>query len=164
MAFLNEFDHEMRQTRRLLERVPDDRLDFRPHPRSKTLGALALHVAGIPSWTSNLLGEASYDLAPDLASKDRERALPGDRAEILGVFDASVARARAHIAAQSEETLKTKWSLMRGGETVVTLPRAAVLRQFLMNHLVHHRGQLTVYLRMLDIPVPALYGPSADED
>jgi uncharacterized damage-inducible protein DinB len=164
MAFLNEFDHEMRQTRKLLERVPDDRLDCRPHARSKTLGALALHVAGIPSWTSNLLGEASYDLGPDLAAKDRERALPKDRAEILGTFDASVAKARAHIEAQTEDALKSKWSLLKGGETVVTLPRAAVLRQFLMNHLVHHRGQLTVYLRMLDIPVPALYGPSADED
>src|SRR5512132_1204743 len=103
MAFLNEFDHEMRQTRKLLERVPDDRLDFRPHARSKSLGALALHVAGIPSWTSNLLGEASYDLAPDLAAKDRERALPKDRAEILDTFDASVAKARAHIAAQTED-------------------------------------------------------------
>ena len=164
MAFLNEFDHEMRQTRKLLERVPDDRLEFRPHPRSKTLGALALHVAGIPSWTSNLLGEASYDLGPDLATRERERALPKDNAEILATFDASVAKARAHIEAQSEDDLKSKWSLRKGTETVVTLPRAAVLRQFLMNHLVHHRGQLTVYLRMLDIPVPALYGPSADED
>jgi len=164
MAFLNEFDHEMRQTRKLLERVPDDRLEFRPHPRSKTLGALALHVAGIPSWTSNLLGEASYDLGPDLATRERERALPKDNAEILATFDASVAKARAHIEAQSEDDLKSKWSLRKGAETVVTLPRAAVLRQFLMNHLVHHRGQLTVYLRMLDIPVPALYGPSADED
>jgi uncharacterized damage-inducible protein DinB len=164
MAFLNEFDHEMRQTRKLLERVPDDRLEFRPHPRSKTLGALALHVAGIPSWTSNLLGEASYDLGPDLATRERERALPKDNAEILATFDASVAKARAHIEAQSEGDLKKKWSLRKGAETVVTLPRAAVLRQFLMNHLVHHRGQLTVYLRMLDVPVPALYGPSADED
>jgi len=164
MAFLNEFDHEMRQTRKLLERVPDDRLEFRPHARSKTLGALALHVAGIPSWTSNLLGEASYDLGPDLATKDRDRPQPKDCAEILATFDASVARARAHIEAQNEDALKTKWSLRKGAETVVTLPRAAVLRQFLMNHLVHHRGQLTVYLRMLDIPVPALYGPSADED
>ena len=164
MAFLNEFDHEMRQTRKLLERIPGDRLDFRPHPRSKTLGALALHVAGIPSWTSNLLGEASYDLGPDLADKDRDRALPKDAAEILETFDRSVAKARAHIEAQDEESLKSKWSLLKGGEAVVTLPRAAVLRQFLMNHLVHHRGQLTVYLRMLDVPVPALYGPSADED
>ena len=164
MAFMNEFDHEMRQTRKLLERVPDDRLGFRPHPRSRTLGALAMHAARIPSWTSNLLLEASYDLAPDLARKDRDPPPPSSRAEILEEFDASVDKARAHIAAQTPEQMASKWSLRKGEETVVTLPRAAVLRQFLMNHLVHHRGQLTVYLRMLDVPVPALYGPSADED
>ena len=164
MAFLNEFDHEMRQTRKLLERVPDDRLDFRPHPRSKTLGALALHAAQIPSWTSNLLLEESYDLAPDLRDKDRDKPPPASRAGILAAFDRSVAQARAHIEAQTSEQLASKWSLRKGEETVVTLPRAAVLRQFLMNHLVHHRGQLTIYLRMLDVPVPALYGPSADED
>src|SRR5690348_11191402 len=140
MAFLNEFDHEMRQTRKLLERVPDDRLDFRPHPRSKTLGALAMHAALIPSWTSNLLLEASYDLEPDLASQDKPT--PGSRAEILEAFDRSVVKARAHIEAQTPEQLASKWSLLKGEETVVTLPRAAVLRQFLMNHLVHHRGQL----------------------
>ena len=160
--FLIEFDHEMRQTRKLLERVPEDKLTFRPHPRAKALGALALHVAAIPSWTTNLLGEDSYDLAPDLSRK--EPAQPQDRAEVLAAFDANVARCRADVAKQDEEKLATKWSLKRGTATVVTMPRRAVLRQFLMNHLIHHRGQLAVYLRMLDVPVPALYGPSADED
>ena len=160
---LIEFDHEMRQTRRLLERLPEDGLTFRPHPRSKALGALALHVAKIPSWTTNLLDEDSYDLAPDLASNQAHQQ-PQDRAEVLEAFDANVAKARAHLAEQSEERLATKWSLQRGNATVVTMPRRAVLRQFLMNHLIHHRGQLAVYLRMLDVPVPALYGPSADED
>ena len=163
-AFLIEFDHEMRQTRKLLERVPAERFDWRPHPRSKPLGRLARHVAEIPAWTSNLLGAESYDLAPDLARAEEDKPLPVSSAALLEEFDANVARARAHVAAQTDETLAQKWSLRRGGETVVTLPRSAVLRQFLMNHVIHHRGQLALYLRLLDLPVPALYGPSADED
>jgi len=161
--FLVEYDHEMRQTRKLLERLPEDRLDFRPHPRSRTLGALAFHVAELPRWTSNLLGADSYDLTPDLAKRHAPPE-PSAVSEILGAFDANVAKAREHVASRSEEQLAEKWSLKRGTETVVSMPRRAVLRQFLMNHLVHHRGQLTVYLRLLDIPVPPLYGPSADED
>jgi uncharacterized damage-inducible protein DinB len=158
--FLIEFDHEMGQTRRLLERLPDDRLDFRPHPRSKTLGALAFHVAEIPRWTSNLLGAESYDLTPDLGKTPPE---PAGRAEILAAHDAKVEKARADFAAQTDETLASKCSIRRGTETVVSMPRRAVLRQFLMNHVIHHRGQLALYLRLLDVPVPALYGPSADE-
>ena len=161
--FLIEFDHELRQTRKVLERLPEDKLTFRPHPRSKTLGALALHLAGIPSWTTNLLDEDSYDLAPDVAAS-KVPAQPHTTLEVLEAFDRNVAKAHAHIAGQGEEKLATKWSLRRGSATVVTMPRRAVLRQFLMNHMIHHRGQLAVYLRMLDVPVPALYGPSADED
>ena len=107
--FLIEFDHEMRQTRKLLERLPGDNLTFRPHARSKTIGALALHMAGIPSWATNLLGEDSYDLAPDLSRK--EPAQPRDRAEVLAAFDANVARCRSDVAEQDEEKLATKWSL-----------------------------------------------------
>src|SRR5690349_14702950 len=116
--FLVEYDHEMRQTRKLLERLPEDRLDFRPHPRSRTLGTLAFHVAELPRWTSNLLGADSYDLAPDLAKRHAPPE-PSAVSEILDAFDANVAKAREHVASRSEEQLAEKWSLKRGTETVV---------------------------------------------
>lgn len=159
---LPEFDHEMANTRRTIERVPGDRLGWSPHPKSMTLGRLAGHLAEFGVWTSKTCELDELDLAPPGGPGYRPRVY-ASTAEILEAFDANVAAGRAALAAASDEQLKGKWSLLSGGHTVFSMSRAAVLRGFVLSHCIHHRGQLTVYLRLLDVPVPALYGPSADE-
>jgi uncharacterized damage-inducible protein DinB len=161
--FLPEFDREMAVTRRMLERLPDDRLAWRPHARSYTLGALAQHLANLPAWAPRLLDGPAYDLAPGGGDTAPGRAVPGSRAELLAAFDANVASAHARIERASDAELMEPWSLLKAGVALFTLPRAAALRSFLMNHSIHHRGQLTVYLRLLDVPVPPSYGATADE-
>ena len=157
-ALLPEFDHEMDATRRVLERLPQDRLDWKPHPRSFSLGQLGTHVAMLPVWATETVTRAEIDLTGDRG----QSALPST-SEILGAFDANAAAARAALAGRTDPELLAVWSLKRNGRTLFTMPRTAVLRSFVMNHLIHHRAQLTVYLRLLDVPVPSLYGPSADE-
>jgi uncharacterized damage-inducible protein DinB len=157
-ALLPEFDHEMATTRRLLERVPEDALAWRPHPRSYTLGELAQHVATLPMWGHVTLAQSEIDLAGDPripAATSRQALLAG--------FDEQVARARAALTGRTDAELMAPWSLKRDGETLFTMPKATVWRSFVMNHLVHHRGQLSLYLRLRDVPVPSIYGPSADE-
>jgi uncharacterized damage-inducible protein DinB len=154
---LPEFDHEMANTRRALARVPGDRLDWSPHPKSMTLGRLASHLAEFGDWAAQTCEQEELDLS------GYQPPVYSSTAEILETFDANVAAGRAALAAASDELLKGKWSLRSGGHAVFTMPRAAVLRSFVLSHLIHHRGQLSVYLRLLDLPVPALYGPSADE-
>lgn len=160
-ALLPEFDHEMAIARTLIERVPEDRLTWRPHPKSYTLGELTQHVGNISTWVSNMLGEASYDLASSTTRARREPLTT--RAELLAQFDRNTEAARARIAATSDAELMQPWSLIQDGKALMTLPRIAVLRSFLMNHVIHHRGQLSVYLRLLEVPVPGAYGPTADE-
>ncbi|SRR5579859_1429652 len=155
---LPEFDHEMANTRKSLERVPDDKLNFKPHAKSMTLGALATHLASINQWTDAIIGLDSFDVStapptPELKS----------RAEFLAAFDKNTAAARNAIAGASDAQLTRPWSLLSKGQTIFTLPRIAVLRSFILNHTIHHRAQLGVYLRLNDIPVPSIYGPSADE-
>jgi len=158
---LPEFDHEMAGTRKTLERVPEDRLAWRPHAKSMTLGALASHLANLPSWTVPTIKQSSLDLAPGgVPMRQEERT---SRQALLDHFDRHVAAGRAALVAASDETLQGPWSLLSNGKTYFTMPRIVVLRTFVMNHNVHHRAQLGVYLRQLDVPVPALYGPSADE-
>jgi uncharacterized damage-inducible protein DinB len=161
-ALLPEFDHEMANTRRVLERVPEDRLGWRPHPKSFTLGELATHVATLPSWVSLTLGKTELDLAPGGVPAPRTKEAES-RAELLERFDGHVAKARAALSETSDAALFQPWSLLQNGKTILSMPRAAVLRGFVISHLIHHRGQLTVYLRMNDVPLPGLYGPSADE-
>jgi uncharacterized damage-inducible protein DinB len=158
-ALLPEFDHEMATTRTVLERVPEDRLSWTPHAKSFSLGALATHLARLPAWAAETLTGSAFDLDPN---QPPPSALPS-RHELLATFDRHVAEARAALAGRSDAELAAMWSLTRGGRILFTMPRAAVLRSFVFNHLVHHRGQLTVYLRLLDVPVPSIYGPSADE-
>jgi uncharacterized damage-inducible protein DinB len=161
-ALLPEFDHEMVNTRRVLERVPDDRLDWRPHPKSWAMGALATHVATLPSWTVETFNREELDLMP--GGKEAPKAPEAkSQAELLSRFDDNVAKARAALSGATDAAFFQSWSLLMNGKKLLSMPRAAVLRSFVLSHLIHHRAQLGVYLRLNDIPVPALYGPSADE-
>lgn len=157
-ALLPEFDHEMTTTRKLLERVPPDRLDWKPHVKSFSLGALAQHVATLPMWGAMTVNQSEVDIGGD----PREDPLP-TREAILALFDKNVSDARAALAGKSDAELAAPWSLKRDGAVIFSMPRSAVWRQFVMSHLIHHRAQLSVYLRMNDVPIPSMYGPSADE-
>jgi uncharacterized damage-inducible protein DinB len=158
-ALLTEFDREMGTTRKLLERVPDDTLTWKPHARSMTLGRLATHLAELPGWAQTVIRDGGFEIRP---GEYTPRVL-GTRAEILALFDEKVAAARALIASMGDGEMMDTWTLKSEGRDVFTLPKAAVLRSFLMNHVIHHRGQLSVFLRLRDVPVPPIYGPSADE-
>jgi uncharacterized damage-inducible protein DinB len=158
-----EFEQEMATTRRVLERVPEDRLDWRPHPRSGTLGWLASHVATIPRWTAAVLTQDEVDVQPP-GSPPSQPAQASDRSHLLRLFDESVQAGRSALAAAQPEQLGKPWRLLRGGQELFNRPRVQVLRTFVLNHLIHHRAQLCVYLRLNEVPVPSVYGPSADED
>ena len=161
-SILPEFDHEMANTRKTLERVPNDKFAWKPHEKSMTLGDLATHLGNIPSWTKNTFEMDELDVAPPGAPPYRlEQAKSRD--ELLNAFDKNVSEARAALEAASDENWQGKWSLLMTGKTIFTLPRPAVFRGFIMSHSIHHRAQLGVYLRLLDVPVPSIYGPSADE-
>jgi uncharacterized damage-inducible protein DinB len=160
-ALLPEFDHEAAVTRTVLERVPEALAGWRPHAKSMTLGELAMHLASIPAWGVLTLREPSFDLSPPGAPP---YATPPwqSLAQTLAVFDEKIGRARAALVAVTDLELAQPWTLKKGGVKVFTAPRGSVLRSFVLNHSVHHRAQLGVYLRMLDVPVPAMYGPTAD--
>lgn len=153
---LDEFDYEMAVTRRLLERVPSEKGEWRPHEKSFSLGHLAQLVSWMPGWITNTLTEPDLDLGggPAYSYESTETLLAG--------FDRGAAEARAALEATSGDTLQETWSLKHAGRVLMSMPRGAVTRQNL-NHLIHHRGQLTVYLRLLDVPIPSIYGPTADE-
>ena len=155
---LPEFDHEMATTRRLLERVPDDRLSWTPHAKSFTLGQLAQHVATIPMWGTMTLTSNELDLAGGFTNPPAE-----SRAALVKLFDDNAAKARSELTGKTDAELMAPWTLKRGADTIFSMPKASVWRSFVMNHLVHHRAQLSVYLRMQDVPLPAMYGPTADE-
>lgn len=161
-ALLPEFDHEMANTRRTLERVPDGKFDWKPHEKSMPMGNLATHLATLPTWAIHAINKDSIDIAPVDAPPPRAEPA-SSRSEVLELFDANLAEARAAIAGASDEQLLKPWTLFAGGKQILTLPKVAVLRSFVMNHTIHHRAQLGVYLRLNDIPVPSIYGPSADE-
>jgi uncharacterized damage-inducible protein DinB len=158
---LPEFEQEMANTRKVLERVPDDKLDWRAHPKSNTIGWNANHLAEIPGWVEGTLTQSSWDVAPE-GGKPYQSPKLGSRKEILELFDRNVAAARKAIAAVKDEDMSKTWSLLQGGKPLFTMPRTAVIRFFVLNHTVHHRAHLCVYLRLNDVPVPGMYGPSAD--
>jgi uncharacterized damage-inducible protein DinB len=160
-SMLPEFDNEMANTRKTLERVPDEKFDWKPHEKSFPMGKLASHLSNLPNWTSITIDMDEFDMAPHgqpVKSPDCH-----SRQELLHNFDQNVATARAAIVGASDEHLIKQWTLLAGGQHILSLPRVAVLRSFVMNHIIHHRAQLGVYLRLNDIPVPSIYGPSADE-
>lgn len=162
-ALLPEFDHEMAGVRKTLERVPFDKLDWYPHPKSFSMGKLATHLADIPGWVAMTLSTDSIDFAPPGGSEHNGPSIPASREELLKTFDKGVADGHAALTTVSDETLFQNWSLLKGGKTVMTMTKMAVMRGFVLSHAIHHRAQLGVYLRMNDIALPSIYGPSADE-
>ncbi len=157
-ALLAEYDHEMGTTRKLLERVPDDKLTWKPHEKSMTLGGLATHLGNLPHWAGTILNESGFDLAAAPPNLDARTS----RAEILDLFDGSTRKARAAMD-KSDGEYMARWTLKRGGQEMFAMPRVAAFRSFVLNHMIHHRGQLSVYLRMNNVPIPPIYGPTADE-
>jgi uncharacterized damage-inducible protein DinB len=159
-ALLPEFDHEMGTTRRVLERVPEAEFNWKPHDKSFNLGQLAGHVAHIPHWVDAIVRNTVFDLAD---AEDARPRVPESNGWLLSQFDKNVSAARAGIAGMSDPEFLAPWTFKNNGQVIFTMPRAAALRSFIMNHLIHHRGQLTVYLRLKNVPVPSVYGPTADE-
>ncbi len=161
-SLLPEFDHEMANTRKVLERIPGDKLDWKVHEKSNTIGWVGMHLADIPGWTDMTLTKDSVDIAPPGGEPYRMPKAESVKA-ILERFDKHVAAGRAALVAAGDEDFVKPWSLLSGGATVFTMPRMAVLRSFVLSHSIHHRAHLCVYLRLNNVPIPALYGPSADE-
>jgi uncharacterized damage-inducible protein DinB len=157
-SLLPEFDYEMATSRKVIERVPEDRYSWKPHERSMTMGRLASHIAEMPSWGVMGLKQDSFDLATSSGAFSA-----ASQKELLDTFDKNVAGAREAISSTDDATYFTNWSLKKGSDTLMTMPKIAVVRSFVMNHIIHHRGQLSVYLRENNVPVPSIYGPSADE-
>lgn len=160
--FLPEFDREMATTRRVLERVPESGFAWKPHEKSASLGSLASHIATLPGLGLRALQTESFDFAPPGAPPFKP-PVAENRQQLLDMFDQNVAAAREAIAASTDEDLSKTWTLQFSGRTLFSLPRSSVLRSTLLNHQIHHRGQLSVYLRLNNVPVPSIYGPSADE-
>jgi len=158
---LGDLDHELGRTRRTLERVPDEHLGWQPHEKSWPLGTLAAHIANLPRWSGRILERDEFDLATIAPPDPSQR--PGSRDDLLRGFDAAVADLRAGLDAADDHALSARWTLRQGERVVMTIPRAAAIRTICISHMIHHRGQLTVYLRQVGAAVPALYGPSADE-
>lgn len=152
-----EFTHEMSTTRSLLAILPENDLGWKPHEKSMTLGRLAVHLTEIPMWAEVTLTKSFIDLAAH-----KQESGPSTKAEILEAFDKHVRAAGPMIEQTSEQALMEPWSLMNAGMTIFTMPKGAVIRTWVMNHLIHHRGQLSVYLRLRNVPLPAIYGPTAD--
>ncbi|MDP9340197.1 MAG: DinB family protein [Acidobacteriota bacterium] len=154
---LTEFDQEMANTRKALERVPAEKWDWKPHPKSGTLGWMASHIATLPNFTTTTIQTSELEI------QGAPNPKVDSPADLLKVFDEQRDRARKAIAGVTDEQLKEIWTLKWNGKVLFALPKYNVLRVMCFNHLIHHRAQLTMYLRTLDVPVPALYGPSADE-
>jgi uncharacterized damage-inducible protein DinB len=157
-TLLPEFDEEMKNTRKLLECVPDGKFDYQPHPKSMTLGRLASHVAELPSWGATTLATEILEMQPGFKPE-----VTATRAELLEKFDKGVAEAREKILAATDSEWQKTWTFKFAGKTVLSMPRTAVMRSTVINHLVHHRAQLGVFLRLNDVQIPGMYGPSADE-
>lgn len=162
-AFLSEYSHEITLTRKVLSRIPDDQFDYKPHESSMALGKLASHLVEMYSWGIGVMKSDSIDLAP-IDGPKMEPYIAQSSAELLAKFDENAAAFQAALAAATDDAQWfAPWSLLMAGEVSMSMPRIACVRGMIFNHAIHHRAQIAVYLRMLNIPVPAIYGPSADE-
>jgi uncharacterized damage-inducible protein DinB len=157
-ALIQELEREAQTTRRVLERVPDDKLGWKPHDKSMSLGQLALHVATVPGNVAQIVAESPFEL-PDTTQTEATSA-----SELIPALDESVSKAKGILSELDEAAMESIWSLRKGDRELLAAPRGTVLRSIMLNHWYHHRGQLSVYLRLLDVPVPSIYGPSADEN
>jgi uncharacterized damage-inducible protein DinB len=158
-GLLQELEQEAQTTRRVLERVPDNQLGWRPHQKARTLGELALHVATVPGGVAQFVASQSPVQAPDFTDPS-----PQSASELIPALDQSIATAKKVLGGMDDAELMATWRMMRGERELFAVPRVAVLRSIMLNHWYHHRGQLTVYLRELNVPIPSIYGPSADEN
>ncbi|MBI3401014.1 MAG: DinB family protein [Acidobacteria bacterium] len=157
-AILQEFEKEAATTRRVLDRVPSDKLAWKPHAKSMSLGTLAMHIAMAPGYISSWPLKDTYEFSGD------PTPTPANTAEILAVHDNGVATVKENMNKLGDAGLGQNWTAMAGGKQLMTMPKGALVRTIMLNHVYHHRGQLSVYLRLLDVPVPSIYGPSADEN
>jgi uncharacterized damage-inducible protein DinB len=157
-TLLPEFDQEMQNTRKILECVPDNKFNYIPHPKSMTMARLATHIAELPGWTAMTLDRELLEM-----DSNYKPVIAGSQAELLKMFDKNVTEARAKIAAATDQDWQKIWTFKWNGQTVMSMPRAAVMRSVIMNHLIHHRAQLGVFLRLNDVAIPGMYGPSADD-
>lgn len=158
-SLLPEFDHEFAVLRTTLERVPESKMDFKPHARSMALGKLAGHLTELPGWVNATIEADELDFA----KMDYKPFVPTSTADLVSALDAALAKARPAIEKMTDADAMKPWSLRQGDHVIFTLPKVAVLRSFVISHMIHHRAQLGVYLRLNDVPVPSTYGPSADE-
>ncbi len=158
-GMLQELEQEAQTTRRVLERVPGSQLAWRPHEKARTLGQLALHVAIVPGGVAELIASPSPAQAPTFSDPS-----PDSASELVPALEQSIAKAKRVLGGMDDATLMATWRMMQGERELFAVPRVALLRSIMLNHWYHHRGQLTVYLRQLGLPVPSIYGPSADED
>ncbi len=156
-AILDELEQESKTTLKVLERVPEDKLGWKPHPKAYSLGQLALHIASVPGGIATAVSDDSMEL-PKFQQPEAK-----SKAEILETFAKSLSTAKEKLGEMDDARAFASWSMMRNGQVVMSMPRIAFIRSVMLNHQYHHRGQLSVYLRELDVPVPSIYGPSADE-
>jgi uncharacterized damage-inducible protein DinB len=161
-SMLGEFDSEMQNTRKTLERVPDEKWNWKPHEKSGTVGWLTAHIATLPGWLTMTVNSEQFDYAP-VGGPSYQPPKIENRKDALANFDKETAEARAALASASDADMLKNWTLLGGGKEIFAMSRVAVIRGMVMNHLIHHRAQLGVYFRLLGVPVPGLYGPSADE-
>ena len=162
-SFLPELEHEAAGTRKTLARIPKDKFDWKPHQKSYSFRELASHIANLPVWATMVAGESDLDIAPVGQEPPRQEAATSVE-HAVQLFDQNVAAAREAVAGLSDDAMMENWTLLAGGEQIFSMPRAAVIRSFIMNHLIHHRAQLGLYLRLNDVAMPNLYGPTADEE
>ncbi len=158
-AMVQEFTHEAATTRKLLDRLPEDKMSWQPHEKSMTLGRLAGHLAEIAEWGGTIVNDDLFDMDAG-EYKPKEFAT---KKEVLECFDASVEEFKKTLSGKSDEHLMKTWKMKAGGEVMLEMPKVACLRSFVLSHAVHHRGQFSVYLRENNVPIPSIYGPSADE-
>ena len=161
-ALLPEWDQEMSSTRKMLERVPNEKFAYQPHAKSMNLGRLASHLAEMPQWCVSTVSADSFDVSPP-GGTEYKATTHATREELLAAFDQNAQAAREMLTGMDDGAYMSPWTFKNAGQVVFVLPKIGVVRSFILNHMIHHRGQLSVYLRMLDVALPSMYGPTADE-